>query len=143
MNKLLSLFALSMAITVLFSCSKNESDNPVIYSDKVVKVSFTNTIWYTKVNKYNDSLWFGNINLKIAGSTNVDKVLIKTFGDGEISFADLSINTLKEFNQDIGISFSIFDLSPSGKEVTSGTVLKAIKDTDTLLVELNSGILKY
>jgi len=88
-------------------------------------------------------VWFGNIHLKVNGKTNADNVYIQTYGDGLTGWFPLEMDSLKSFNQDLEISFTHFDSSPTGKTTTSSTFLMALKGTDTLNVELKSGTLTY
>ncbi len=143
MKTINSLMFVVIIYLLLFSCSVKKKNNPIIYDDKVININFTTTDWYTSINKYSDSLFFGKINLKIAGSTDADSVFIKTFGDGLISWQNLNINSSNVFSDDINISFTPFNNSPIGTETNSKTILKAIKDTDTLIVDLKSGKLIY
>jgi hypothetical protein len=81
---LLSLIFFAITFTLAFSCSDDDGGIETNYHDKVVNVNLTNKSWYTSINKYSDSLFFGHINLKISGSTDAHEIYIETFGDGEI-----------------------------------------------------------
>jgi hypothetical protein len=81
------------------------------------------------------------VNLKIAGSTNSDKVTVRTYGDGVVSDENVELDSKKNFNEDIVISFTATSV-PSG-EFEVNTKVMAYKGTDTLVVPLNSGKLKY
>ena len=87
---------------------------------------------------------YGGVNLSIAGTTNADKVLVQTHGDGLIGFDELILDSNKNFKQDsIGISFNYFS---EGKITTTFemiTDILAIKGDDTLVATLKSGLLKY
>jgi hypothetical protein len=143
MKTLFSFLLLVTAFALFSACGDSSSNNPIVYQDNIVNVKLTNITWFTTSHKYNDSLYFGNIYLKMEGNTNADKILIKTFGDGHIDWQDVNFNTKTDFKDSIGISFTHFEKSPFGTEMNSSTVLIAIKDKDSLFVNLNSGKLIY
>jgi hypothetical protein len=116
-----------LVIIVFVSCSKRE--------DATLRI--TNSQWYLTKNIYGG----GEVNLKILGSTNGDKVTIRTYGDGVVSDENAELDSKKNFNSDIVISFTATSV-PSG-EFEVSTKVMAYKDTDTLVVPLNSGKLKY
>lgn len=135
-------------LVFLFSCSK-EDDNIVVsnpisidnsirnYSnDNGTTLQLTNSTWYTQ--KLNN---FGYVNLIISGSTNADKVIVMTIGDGLIGESDVLLDSNKKFISDTtGISFTN---APSVDLFEQSTKLKAIKGEDTLVVTLNSGNITY
>jgi hypothetical protein len=112
------------------SCNKN-NDNPH------TTLNITTSQWYLTRTNYGG----GFVNLKIAGSTNGDKVTVRTYGDGLISDENVELDSKKNFNKDITISFTATSV-PSG-EFEVSTKVVANKGTDTLVVPLNSGKLKY
>jgi hypothetical protein len=111
------------------SCSK--------YEDKATALDITNSQWYLTRNNYGG----GMVNLKLSGSTNSDKVTIRTFGDGVVSDENVELDSKKNFNKDIVISFTA--TSVPGGEFEASTKVMAYKGSDTLVVTLNSGKLKY
>jgi hypothetical protein len=119
-----------LSIIALASCSKKENNSPAT-------LSITNSQWYLTRTNYGG----GMVNLKIVGSTNGDKVTIRTYGDGVRSDENVELDSKKRFNKDIVISFTATSV-PSG-EFEVSTKIMAYKGTDTLTVPLNSGILKY
>lgn len=119
-----------LVIIVFASCSKKE-DN----SDTTLNI--TNSQWYLTRTNYGG----GMVNLEIAGSTNSDKVTIRTSGDGVKSDENVELDSKKNFNKDIVISFTATSV-PSG-EFEVSTKVMAYKGSDTLVVPLNSGKLKY
>ena len=110
------------------SCSKRED----------ATLNITNSQWYLT---RNTTIPAGSVNLKVAGSTNGDKVTIRTYGDGVVSDENVELDSKKNFNADIIICFFATSV-PSG-EFEIGTKIMAYKGSDTLVVPLNSGILKY
>jgi hypothetical protein len=100
-------------------------------------LSISNSQWYLTRN----ILGGGEVNLKISGSTNGDKVTIRTYGDGVIFDENVELDSKKNFNKDVGISFTATSV-PSG-EFEMSTKVMAYKGSDTLVVPLNSGKLKY
>ena len=79
--------------------------------------------------------------MKIEGSTNSDKVTIRTYGDGVVTDENVELDSSKNFNKDVIISFTATSV-PSG-EFEVNTKVMAYKSTHTLVVPLNSGKLKY
>jgi hypothetical protein len=121
---------LLLIIIGLASCSKN-TDNIDI------TLNITNSQWYlTRINNVG-----GMVNLKITGSTNADKVTIRTYGDGVVYDEKVELGSKKSFNEDITISFTM-DSVPGG-EFEVSTKVMASNSTDTLIVPLNSGKLQY
>lgn len=114
-------------IVVSASCSKE--------TETILNV--TNSQWYLTRSNYGG----GFVNLKIEGSTNGDKVAIRTFGDGAVSDRRVKLDSKKNFSEDIVISFTATSI-PSGEFEVSTNVM-AYKGGDTLVVPLNSGKLKY
>jgi hypothetical protein len=137
---------LFMSFSLVFaSCKKDDNtDSTKVYNDlKGTSISLTNSKWFTTKSGNTDN-GFGNVNLSISGTTNADKVTIETYGDGLISDLDLVLDSKKNFNKDtIVISFTHFSGALPTDEFERSTKLKAIKGSDTLIVNLNSGKLKY
>jgi len=140
-NFLVVLFGL----LILLSCNKNKDDS--IESCVNGEQSFTNDnnttlnldsqLWYLKRN----NIGGGSIKLKISGTTNGDSATIRTYGDGLINDGELELNSNKEFEKDITISFTANSLPPG--DITRSTLIRVFKEQDTLQVELKSCILKY
>lgn len=135
-------------LVLLFSCTKEDDNievsNPISIdnsirnysSDNGTTLQLTNSTWYTQ--KLNN---FGYVNLIISGSTNADKVIVMTIGDGLIGESDVLLDSNKKFISDTtGISFTT---APSVDLFEQSTKLKAIKGEDTLVVTLKSGNLTY
>lgn len=119
-----------LLIMTFASCSKKEDNSPAT-------LNITDSRWYLTRTNYGG----GMVNLKIAGSTNGDKVTVRTYGDGVNSDENVELDSKKNFNKDIVISFTATSV-PSGEfEVT--TKVMAYKGMDTLTLPLNSGKLKY
>lgn len=119
-----------LAIIAFTSCSKKEDNTPAT-------LNITYSQWYLSRTNYGG----GMVNLKIEGSTNGDKVTIRTHGDGVNSDVNVELDSWKNFNEDIIISFTATSVPSSEFEVS--TKVMAYKGTDTLRVTLNSGKLKY
>jgi len=110
------------------SCSKRED----------ATLNITNSQWYLTRNTLVPA---GTVNLKVAGSTNGNKVTVRTNGDGLIFDENVDLDSKKNFNADIVICFFATSV-PSG-EFELSTKVMAYKGSDTLVVTLNSGKLKY
>ncbi len=115
-----------LVIIAFTSCSKVDD----------ATLSITTSQWYLKRDIYGD----GFVNLKVLGSTNGDKVMILTSGDGAAYWVNVDLDSEKNFNTDITIGFS--HEVPTA-EFEMSTKVMAIKGSDTLVVPLNSGKLKY
>lgn len=128
---------------LIMSCKNSEKDTSVSYNDAVVNVKILSSNWYTTTLKNNDKLYFGSIHLKAGGTTNANSIFIETRGDGSCSFVPLDLDTNKEFNFDLVITFSPFPYNPLGVETTEWALMRAMKGLDTLEFKLNSGKLVY
>ena len=126
MKRIIILFV----IIAFASCSKKEDNIPAT-------LNITNSQWYLTRTNYGG----GMVNLKIEGSTNGDKVTIRTHGDGVNSDLNVELDSEKNFYKDVVISFTATSVPTTEFEVS--TKVMAYKGTDTLVVTLNSGILKY
>ncbi len=117
-------------IIAFTSCSKKEDNTPA-----TLNINYSQ--WYLTRTNYGG----GMVNLKIEGSTNGDKVTIRTHGDGVNSDVNIELDSRKNFNDDIIISFTA--TSVPSTEFEESTKVMAYKGTDALRVTLNSGKLKY
>jgi hypothetical protein len=137
---------LFMSFTLVFaSCKKDDNPDSSKVNNDLTKpsISLTYTKWFTTTFVYPNNS-FGCVFLSIAGSTNADKVTIETYGDGVIGDLDLILDSHKNFKNDsIGISFMHYSGTLPTDEFESSTIIKAIKGSETLVVKLNSGKLKY
>jgi len=126
MKKIIFLFV----IIAFACCSKKEDHSPAT-------LNITNSQWYLTRTNYGG----GMVNLNIKGSTNGDKVTFRTHGDGVNSDENVELDSGKNFNKDVVISFTATSVPSTEFEVS--TKVMAYKGTDTLIVPLNSGKLKY
>ena len=83
-QKNMKLIYLLFTLFILTSCIKNEDP---IHEDPILNIGSTE--WYLE--RINDT--GGSVHLKIVGSTNGDKVTVRTFGDGLISDKSLELNS--------------------------------------------------
>jgi ABC-type thiamine transport system substrate-binding protein len=116
-----------LAIIGFASCSKSDD----------ARLSISNSQWYLTKNVYGG----GEVNLKIIGSTNGNKVMIITSGDGVSSWQKIEQNSDNNFEADIVIGF--FATAIPGGEFEMSTKVIAYKGTDSLFISLNSGKLKF
>jgi hypothetical protein len=133
-------FSFFFLFALLISCSKN-NDNPISYGDDNLNLKLRNVTWYTKSDSMKNTLWYSGINLKISGFTNADALYIRTNGDGLWGFPEIKLNNKKEFSEDLNIAFLV--TSERVKEYSTNTTLLAIKNNDTLRVDLESGKMKF
>jgi hypothetical protein len=115
-----------LVIIAFTSCTKRDG----------VNLSFTTSQWYLTRDIYGD----GFVNLKILGSTNGDKMMILTSGDGVVYWEKVDLDSEKNFNTDIIIEF--FHEVPTG-EFEMSTKLMAYRGNDSIMIPLNSGKMKY
>ncbi|MBW4888236.1 hypothetical protein KXQ82_00850 [Mucilaginibacter sp. HMF5004] len=130
-----------ICLLALASCKKNDSaDVPIPsnrYSDaKGTWIKVDSTQWYL-TRLYNG----GMVHVKLNGTTNADKIVIRTSGDGVSNDNLLPLDANKGFSTDVVNSFSVSSVQ-TGSFVSS-TRLVAYRGTDTLTVTLTSGPLKY
>ena len=118
------------AIIVFISCSKNTDK-------KVTALKITNSQWYLTRTNYG----VGLVNLEIEGSTDGDKVTIRTFGDGAVSDENVELDSRKGFSKDVVIAF--FESGAPLEEFEITTQVMAYQGADTIEVTLNSGKLKF
>jgi hypothetical protein len=134
-------FILFLYLFLVFtSCSKSV-DTPKVYSDsKGTSISFTNSTWSTA----KSTTGIGTVNLKISGSTNADRLTIRTLGesvDGLINDLNVKLDSKKSFNESVEITYTSTSVPTSQFELN--TEVKAYRGSDTLIVSLSSGKLKY
>jgi hypothetical protein len=134
-----------LGLSIVFAaCTKDESISHTKNKNNTesTTLNLTNSNWFT-TNETHSAKVFGYVYLSISGTTNADKVTIETYGDGDRSDFELILDSKKNFRNDsICISFTVSSNLPS-YEFECSTVLKAIKGSDTSVVKLNSGKLKY
>jgi hypothetical protein len=137
-------------ILVLVSCKKDDNNNSAkVYSNtNGTSVSISDALWYTTNQSYSNGYMNGysviGVSLKLVGTTNGEKIKVKTFGDGLISYYDVKMDSTKNFNDTVSVSFLVLLTTAIPKdEFTKNTNLLVCKGTDTLNVALNSGKLKY
>lgn len=131
-------YLLVTCLLALISCSKNNDIAPAgSYTDsKGTWIDVESTQWYlTRLGNG------GEIHVKLNGTTNADRIAIRTSGDGLLTDNLLTIAREKNFSTDVVNSFSVTAV-PAGSFVSS-TKLVAYRGSDTLVVTLNSGSLKY
>jgi len=119
---------------VVDSCSKGSE---TFCSTSGVTLNLTKQDWYLTRFSVNG----GCISVGLAGTTNGDSLTILTRGDGLLSDYKIPLNSVKEFNQDISISFTATSV-PKGF-FTEPTYLLVYKGNDTLRVNLESCSLSY
>jgi len=122
--------------------TRNTNDSTRVYSDiSGTLLTITNSVWYTSTTDLNS---FGQVNLIITGSTNADKVLVMSYGDGVIMENNILLDSTKSFKNDtIGNSFTHFSGTIPTMFFEASTIIKACKGSDTLMITLKSGKLKY
>jgi hypothetical protein len=127
------------------ACSKDEDSlNPKDYpnsqvynSAKETTLIVTSAEWYlTKASNGG-----GDVHLKITGVTNGDRLTIENYGDGLKDDVDVELDSNKNFNKEIIISFFATSL-PTG-EFEKSTSIKVYRGSDVLTVDLKSGKLKF
>lgn len=128
-----------IVILLLFTaCKKDNIDRTGTRytNNKNIEVYISTAEWYLTRNKMGG----GDVNLKLSGSTNADKIAIRTSGDGALSDNDLILSSSK-FNEDRVVSFTATAIPASSFK--QFTVLVAKKGNDVFEVKIESGDLKY
>jgi len=131
-------YLLIAGLFALVSCSKNNVAPTGSYADaNGTCILIANTQWYlTRI-----STRGGEVHIKLNGTTNADKIAIRTSGDGLLTDSSLPLGADKSFATDVINSFSMSGV-PSGKFVTS-TQLIAYRGSDVFTITLKSDSLKY
>jgi hypothetical protein len=128
-------------IFILISCSKSSS-TPTVYTDaKGTSISFSADSWTTSKSATTSK---GSVDLKIAGSTNAERLTIRTYGateDGLVNDILVKLDSKKNFNESVQITYTNGAAPTTQFELT--TEAKAFSADDTLVVTLKSGKLKY
>lgn len=119
-----------LLVGVSLACSKEADQNKPA-------ITITNSQWYLDEFLYGG----GTVNLKISGSTDGEKLTVRTFGDGVVSDENVELDAHKNFNKDIVIRF--FITTVPGGEFEVATKVMAFRGADTTVITLNSGKLKY
>jgi len=119
---------------VAYRCSKGSS---TYSSTSGTTLNLTRQDWFLTRNVIGG----GNVNVGLTGTTNGDSITILTRGDGLLGNYKIALDSRKQFNPDISISFTATSV-PLGSFKVS-TYLLVFKGNDTLRVELESCPLKY
>ena len=137
------LFNVPTLVVLLFgvsfaACKKND---PVVagkkYSDaKGTYIAIDSARWY--LTKEGSG---GEVHFKAFGTTNADKLVITTSGDGLQTDINIPIGTGQYFGQDVVMSFSV--TARQTDNFQENAVLTAYKGSDTLKAVLPSGNLHY
>jgi len=142
----LPLLVFMAGLLTLASCAKEEKKDAVdncskgsgtFSSTSGTTLNLTKQDWYLTRN----DIGGGYISVGLTGTTNGDSLTILTRGDGLLCDYKIALNSNKQFNQDISISFTATSV-PSGSFTTS-TYLLVYKGSDTLKVDLESCPLSY
>lgn len=127
--------------TLLSACTKTAGTSPTVEkytSNKGTTITLSTNQWY--VTRFTTGTG-GTVNLKLEGTTNADKIVLKTHGDGLISDDELTLTSGKRFSSDGSIYFTATSV-PAGN-FTRSTELIAYKGSDVFVVKLESGELHY
>ena len=119
-----------LLIGVFPACSKESNQNQTA-------ITITKSQWYLTEFLYGG----GTVNLKIAGSTDGEKLTVRTFGAGVVSDEEVVLDSHKNFNKDIVIRFFVTTVPTGEFEVTTNVM--AYQGADTTVIMLNSGKLNY
>jgi len=134
---------LFISLFLLFiSCSKS-TDTSVVYANAKgnISITFTSDAWTAA----KTSAGIGTVNLKIAGSTNGERVTITTYGDlsdGLISDDIVKLDSKLNFNESVLISTKSTEVSTT-VAFKASTDIKVYRGDDVLIVTLKSGNLTY
>jgi hypothetical protein len=128
-------------LLVVIACSKS-TDTPKVYTNaKGTSITFTTDAWSAA----KTSAGIGTVNLKIAGSTNGERVTITTYGDlssGLISDDIVKLDSKSNFDESVLISSKSTDVSTT-IAFKASTDIKVYRGSDVFIVTLSSGNLTY
>lgn len=142
----LPLLVLMAGLLTFASCAKEENKNIVdscskgggtFSSTSGITLNLTKQDWFLKRN----DMGGGYISVGLSGTTNGDSLTILTRGDGLFYDYKIPLNSNKQFNQDISISFTATSVPEGSFKVP--TYLLMYKGSDTLRVSLESCPLSY
>ena len=139
-SKFTHLLMLCLFIALFASCKKNESTSKnagISKNENGINLNLTIAQWHLVQYQNNG----GEVKLNISGSTNADRVTIRSRGDGFISDGELILDANKKFSDDVQISF--FGTSLPKGIFEESVLIKAYKGNDSLLLTLNSGSLHF
>ena len=134
------------SLLIMTSCAKEEKSDAVDSCSKGggtfssisgTTLQLTKQDWYLTINEHGG----GFISVSLTGSTNGDSLTILTRGDGLLYDYKIPLNSNKQFNQDVSISFSANSV-PSGS-FKEPTYILVYRGNDTLRVNLESCPLSY
>ncbi len=94
------------------------------------------TISYSQWSLVHETNGADTIYLKLSGSTQGERVTVKTYGDGLINEYELLLNANKEFDSTVSIAFSHQRYS---LPVKISTVVTAVVNGESVAVTLESG----
>jgi hypothetical protein len=139
LSKALCLLAV-FACALSSACTKSDAPpaGKKYTSDKGTMVNLSSSQWY--VTRFTTGSG-GTVNLKLEGTTNADRIVLKTHGDGLISNDELMLTSGKKFSSDGTIYFTATSVPPGN--FTRSTELIAYKGGDVFVVTLESGELHY
>ena len=141
MKKLLTILLVLLMTITIFSISKCDKDEPML--------SLAYVEWYAITEETEGEFTFGQIRLIVTGfvNTDVDKVTVRTYGDGFIGEVELPLAQpkckncyYKIFNADIEIAFTH---KAHNKPRRYKTILKAYYGDSTTNIDLQSDWLFY
>ncbi len=146
-KNIMKLHAILLSGILAFSaCSKDDDSDSIMTcsngqksfsSDNGTKLDVDTQTWYLQ----RDKTGGGSVNLRIAGSITGDSATLRTYGDGLIFDSEIELNSNKEFNQDVSISFTATTV-PEG-DIEGKTLIYVYGLKDTLEVELKGCTLRY
>lgn len=126
----------------LLSCKK-ESEAPLVYNDCTkseevyngangAKLTLNSQYW--KVQK--NTIGGVDVGVKIEGSIVGDSATIRSFGDGLIFDAKISLSATNTFNTHCGVFFTTYPIPLD--ELNAITLIRVFKGQDTLSVNIES-----
>ncbi|MFB9844603.1 hypothetical protein [Mucilaginibacter ginsenosidivorans] len=132
-----NLFLIACSLILLSACSKKEDVPPgqTFRNKNGLYVNFSNEKWYVTKDGT-----FATVNLKLAGTTNGDRITMRTSGDGLLLDNNLALKSGK-FTTDGGIWFT--HAAPDTGTLHGSTEITVYRGSDTLVVHLVSDDLSY
>jgi len=129
----------SCLVLLLTACSKNNNNNPGVanYNDASgTFINFTSIQWY-----FGNDNNFMTLHVKMAGSTNSDRMTITTIGDGLQTDVNIELQPDHIFSMDVPVVFTANGATPGSFDISTGVT--AYKGNDKLIATLKSGKVNY
>lgn len=137
------LFCIAILLSAMTGCKEsNYAESKKPHSGKL-ELKIINASWFTKTEKLGHAM-LGHVNLAVTGVTNANRIIVRAYGDGEISDRELKLSATGLFADSIEISFSYISTIPDHPIAKdSKTVIKLYSGSEVMDTTIYSGPLQY